>query len=68
MNKRSNFYANGEMIDFRLPQDFRPSKGRGSCGDCGQYSNRRAFCNIYKAFGVKDIYVCIQWRPRHFRR
>ena len=21
--KRSNFYPNGEMIDFRLPQDFR---------------------------------------------
>ena len=56
------------MIDFRLTQDFRPSKGRGSCGDCGQYSNRRSFCNIYKAFGVKDIYVCNQWRPRHFKR
>ena len=68
MNKRSNFYPNGEMIDFRLPQDFRPSKGRGSCGDCGQYSNRRSFCNIYKAFGVKDVYVCNQWRPRHFKR
>ena len=30
--KRSNFYPNGEMIDFRLPQDFRKSEGRGSCG------------------------------------
>ena len=68
MNKRSNFYANGEIIDFRLPQDFRPSKGRCSWGDYGQYSIRRPFCNIYKAFGVKDIYVCNQWRPRHFRR
>ena len=36
MNKRSNFYPNGEIIDFRLPQDFRPSSGRGSCGNCGQ--------------------------------
>ena len=25
--KRSNFYPNGEMIDFRLPQDFRKSVG-----------------------------------------
>ena len=57
MDKRSNFYPNGEMIDFRLPQDFRPSTGRGSCGNCGQYSNKRSFCNIYKSFGVKDIFV-----------
>ena len=34
--KDQNFYSNGEMIDFRLPQDFRPSQGRGSCGNCGQ--------------------------------
>ena len=33
--KRSNFYPNGEMIDFRLPQDFRQSQGRGSCGTVG---------------------------------
>ena len=38
MNKRSNFYANGEIIDFRLPQDYRPSTGRGSCGNCGLFS------------------------------
>ena len=50
MNKRSNFYPNGEIIDFRLPQDFRPSSGRGSCGNCGQYSNKRSFCNIYKSY------------------
>ena len=68
MNKRSNFYPNGEIIDFRLPQDFRPSSGRGSCGNCGQYSNKRSFCNIYKSFGVKDVYVCNQWRQRHFRK
>ena len=49
MNKRSNFYPNGEIIDFRIPQDFRPSSGRGSCGNCGQYSNKHAFCNVYKS-------------------
>ena len=47
MNKRSNFYPNGEIIDYRLPQDFRPSSGKGSCGNCGQYSNKHAFCNVY---------------------
>ena len=68
MNKRSNFYPNGEIIDFRLPQDFRPSQGRESCGTCGQYSNKHAFCNVYKSFHVKDVYVCNQWRQRHFKR
>ena len=29
--KRSNFYPNGEMIDFRLPQDFRKSVGAKAC-------------------------------------
>jgi|TARA_R100000426_G_scaffold2229_2_gene3664 hypothetical protein len=66
--KRSNFYSNGEMIDFRLPQDFRKSQGREACGNCGMYSNRRSFCNIHKAFHVKDVYVCNQWRERHFQR
>ena len=66
--KRSNFYSNGEMIDFRLTQDFRKSQGREACGNCGMYSNRRSFCNIHKAFHVKDVYVCNQWRERHFQR
>ena len=66
--KRSNFYPNGEMIDFRLPQDFRKSVGAEACGNCGQYSNKRSFCNIYKSFGVKDIYVCNQLRRRFFNR
>ena len=66
--KRSNFYPNGEMIDFRLPQDFRKSVGAEACGNCGQYSNKRSFCNIYKSFRVKDIYVCNQWRRRFFNR
>ena len=47
MNKRSNFYPNGEIIDFRLPQDYRPSTGRGSCGNCGLFSKNLCLC-IYK--------------------
>ena len=66
--KRSNFYPNGEMIDFRLPQDFRKSVGAEACGNCGQYSNKRSFCNVFKSFGVKDINVCNQWRRRFFNR
>ena len=62
--KRNNFYPNGKMIDFRLPQDFRQSQGRGgSCRNCGQYSNKRSFCNIYKSFGAKDVTLVIKWRP-----
>ena len=68
MNKRSNFYPNGEIIDFRLPQDFRPSTGRGSCGSCGLYSNKHGFCGVWRTRGVKDTYVCNKWRPRHFKR
>ena len=66
--KRSNFYPNGEMIDFRLPQDFRKSVGAEASGNCGQYSNKRSCCNVFKSFGVKDIYVCNQWRRRFFNR
>ena len=65
---RSNFYPNGERIPANLPQDFRNSLGAEACGNCGQYSNRRSFCNIYRAFGVKDIYVCNKWRRRFFTR
>ena len=42
MNKRSSFYSNGEFIPYQMPQDFRPSQGRGSCGNCGLYSNKQA--------------------------
>ena len=62
MNKRSNFYPNGEIIDFR------PSQGRGSCGNCGLYSRPHSFCGVYRTKGVKDTYVCNKWRPRHFKR
>ena len=68
MNKRSNFYTNGEMIDFRLPQDFRPSQGRGSCGNCGLFSQKFMFCGLYRTKGVRDTYVFNKWRTRHFKR
>ena len=66
--KRSNFYPNGAMIDFRLPQDFRKSVGAEACGNCGQYSNKRSFCNVFKSFVVNYIYVCNQWLRRFFNR
>jgi hypothetical protein len=42
-NKRSMFYPNGEFIPYQMPQDFRPSQGRGSCGNCGLYSQTSQF-------------------------
>ena len=69
MVKRSNFYPNLEFIPDQMPQDFRKSFGRGSCGDCGMYSHRGGgFCGIYRTRGVKDTYFCNKWRPRHFKR
>ena len=69
MLKRSNFYPNGEFIPYQMPQDFRKSFGRGSCGNCGMYSHRGGgFCGIYRTRGVKDTYFCNKWRPRHFKR
>ena len=56
------------MIPANLPEDFRKSVGAEACGNCGQYSNKRSFCNVFKSFGVKDIYVCNQWRRRFFNR
>ena len=49
-------------------QDFRPSQGRGSCGNCGMFSQRHYFCGVYRTKGVKDTYVCNKWRPRYFKR
>ena len=68
MIKRQAFYSNGEMIDYRLPNTFVRSTTKQGCGNCAMYSNRRGFCNIYKAFGVKDNYVCHRWRLRYFQR
>ena len=36
--QRSMFYPNGEIIPYQMPQDYRPSTGRGSCGNCGLFS------------------------------
>ena len=69
--KRSNFYPNGEIIDYSLPQmpqDYRPSTGRGSCGSCGLFSQKRYFCGLWRTRGVRDTYVCNKWRQRHFKR
>jgi hypothetical protein len=38
MLKRSNFYPNGEVIDYSLPQSFRKSLTKEACGNCGLYS------------------------------
>jgi hypothetical protein len=67
-NKRSNFYPTGEIIDYSLPQSFTKALKGASCGDCGLYSNARSFCGRWGAKGVKDTYVCHEWRKRYFKR
>ena len=57
--KRSNFYPNGEFIPYQMPQDFRPSQGRGSCGNCGMFSERRMFCGVFRT-QVSQRYLCLQ--------
>lgn len=66
--KRSNFYPNGEIIDFSLPQSFQLSKTKEACGNCGLYSNRRSYCGRFNAKAVKDNYICNEWRKRFFQR
>ena len=66
--KRSNFYPNGEIIDYSLPQSFKKSLTKEACGNCGLYSNRRSFCGRYGAKFVKDNYICNSWRKRFFQR
>ena len=56
--KRSNFYPNGEFIPYQMPQDFRPSQGRGSCGNCGMFSERRMFWCIQDSGSQR--YLCLQ--------
>ena len=55
--KRSNFYPNGEIIDYSLPQSFHKSMKPEACGNCGLYSNNRSFCGRWGAKAVKDTYV-----------
>ena len=40
MNKRNNFYPDGTFIPYQMPQDFRQSTGRGSCGNCGHINSK----------------------------
>jgi hypothetical protein len=68
MLKRGNFYKDGTFIPYQMPQDYRPSSGRGSCGNCGMFSQKNMFCGIYKTQGVRDTYVCNKWRKRYFKR
>ena len=66
--KRPNFYPNGEVIDYSLPQSFRKSLSKEACGSCGLFSERRSFCGRWGAKAVKDTYTCHDWRPRFFKR
>ena len=66
--KRSNFYPNGEIIDYSLPQSFRKSLSKEVCANCGLYSNRRSFCGRWGAKAVKETYTCHEWRKRFFKR
>lgn len=66
--KRSNFYPNGEVIDYSLPQSFQISKKKEACGNCGLYSNRRLFCGRWSAKFVKENYICHDYRKRFFKR
>ena len=52
--KRPNFYPNGEVIDYSLPQSFHKSLNKQACGNCGLYSNRRSFCGRWGSKFVKD--------------
>ena len=67
-NKRSNFYPNGEIIDYSLPQSFKLSLTKEACGNCGLYSNKRSFCGRWGSKAVRDNYICHEWRKRFFQR
>ena len=66
--KRSNFYPDGNFIPYQMPQDYRQATGKEACGNCGLFSNRRFFCGKFITTGVRDNYICGQWRQRHFKR
>ena len=66
--KRPNFYPNGEIIDYRLPQTFQKTQTRSACGNCYLYSNRRSYCGKWNAPAVKENYICHAWRLRQFNR
>ena len=68
MQKRPNFYGDGTFIPYQMPNDFQKSTKKEACGNCGLYSNRRQFCGKFTTVGVKDNYICNQWRQRYFKR
>jgi len=68
IKKRSNFYPNGEIIDYRLPQTFQKTQTKSACSNCAWYSNRRLYCGKHNAPAVKENYICHLWRQRHFLR
>ena len=68
IKKRSNFYPNGEIIDYRLPQTFQKTQTKSACGNCYLFSNRRNYCGKHNAPAVKENYICHLWRQRHFLR
>ena len=65
---RSNFYPNGNMIPYQMPQSYERSKTKQACGNCGLFSNRRSFCGKWRTDNVRDIYTCHEWRQRFFKR
>jgi len=66
--KRPNFYPDGQMIPYQLPNTFVLSKTKQACGNCSMFSNRRSYCGVWKTMGVKDTYSCHRWRLRYFQR
>jgi hypothetical protein len=56
MLKRNNFYPNGEVIDYSLPQSFRKSLTKEACGNCGLYSNQY---DHFVVGGVQSLYEII---------
>ena len=43
-------------------------KAKKLVGIVGFFSNRRGFCGRFQTIGIKDNYICGQWRQRYFKR
>jgi len=65
---RPNFYPNGMVIPYQMPQSYMRSTTKESCGNCGLYSNRREFCGKWRTPYVRDTYTCHEWRQRFIKR
>ena len=66
MGRTMNYYFTGILIlgFVFLAFCMKPE----ACGNCGLYSNKRSFCGRWGSKGVKDTYVCHEWRKRFFKR